>query len=351
MRAVVESRHGGPEVLEVTEIPDPACGPQQVLIRVHAAGINRADVLQRQGNYPIPPGATYIYGLEAAGTVLEIGREAEGHLGLKVGDPVMALLDSGGYAEKVAVHHAQVMPMPEDLDFVQAAALPEVAATVWSNLFVTEGLSPDGPNDDEEFVLIHGGTGGIGMHAIQLVRSLGYRVLTTVGSRDKAERVRQLVAQQDETIRLTGAHQAGDVRVIDYTREDFAAVVREATRGVGAAAILDVVGGKYLQANVDSLSWRGHLVIIGLQGGARGELDLSALMSKRASITATTLRVLSPEAKGEILSDLSETELPLLESGVIDPMVDRVFPLEQVREAHEYFDSGEHRGKVVLRLA
>lgn len=350
MRAVVENSHGGPEVLEVTEIPDPACRPQEVLIRIHAAGLNRADALQRRGKYPVPPGASHVYGLECAGTVLEIGREAQGHASLSVGDSVVALLASGGYAETVAVHHAQVWPLPRGLDYVQGAALPEVATTVWSNLFVTEGLSPDGPGEEEHFVLIHGGSGGIGAHAVQLVRALGYRVLTTVGSQEKARWVRDLVERQDEVIRATGAPVAGDVKIIDYGTEDFAEVVREHTGGQGAVAILDVVGGRYLAPNVASLAQKGHLVTIGVQGGATGELDMAALMAKRASITGTTLRGLSPQAKGEIVADLMETTIPLVEEGIVDPMVEAVFDLDDVAAAHRHLDSTEHRGKIVLRV-
>ena len=350
MRAVVEQQHGAPEVLEVTEIPDPRPGPQEVLIRVAAAGLNRADAVQRKGHYPPPPGAPSTYGLEVSGTVLEVGEEAARATSLEPGRPVVALLAGGGYAERVAVHHAQVLPAPDGVELVDAAALPEVAATVWANLFTVAGLDPAGPSRPGEAVLAHGGSGGIGAHAIQLCRALGYRVFTTVGSAEKARWVEELVRRQDERIAGLGRREPGEVVVVRYREEDFAEVVRERTGGEGVRAILDVVGGSYLEPNVKALGTEGRLVVIAVQGGRTGELDLSRLMSKRAWVGGTTLRSRSAQEKGEILAGMAATVWPLLSEGVIDPLVDRRFPLDQVRGAHEYFDSGEHRGKVLLTL-
>lgn len=350
MRAVVEQQHGSPEVLEVTEIPDPRCGPQDVLIRVAAAGLNRADAVQRKGHYPPPPGAPSTYGLEVSGTVLEVGDQAARATSFAPGQEVVALLAGGGYAERVAVHHAQVLPAPEGLGLADAAALPEVAATVWANLFMVAGLDPEGPRGDGEAVLVHGGTGGIGAHALQLCRALGYRVFTTVGTAEKARWVEDLVRRQDERIAASGGRAPGAMTVIDYREQDFPEVVREETGGEGVRAILDVVGGKYLGPNVEALGTEGRLTIIAVQGGRTGELDISRLMAKRAAVAGTTLRSRSAEEKGEILAGMARTVWPLVADGVVDPLVDRAFPLDEVRAAHEYFDSGEHRGKVLLTL-
>ncbi len=325
MRAVLETTPGGPEVLAVTEVPAPELTPDGVRIRVRAAGINRADVMQRLGRYPVPPGASAIFGLEVSGTVRELGPAVPAGARLAVGDDVVALLDSGGYAEEVVVPAGQVLPVPQGVDVQAAAALPEVCATVFSNVFMAAAAR------EGETVLVHGGTGGIGTNAIQMCRALGLRVLTTVGGPGKAAAARELGAE-----------------TVDYREEDFVARVRELTDGHGADIVLDVVGGSYLDRNLDALAVNGRLVVIGLQGGRRGELDLGKLMAKRAAVIGTTLRARPAGEKARIMAALREHVWPQVEAGRISPVVDRAFPLDQAAQAHEYFDSGSHIGKVLL---
>ena len=265
MRAVVVTEPGGPEVLTVQELPDPEAGPGEVVLDVAATAVNRADTLQRQGHYPPPPGASEVLGLECSGTVVAVGDEVEGW---QVGDEACALLAGGGYASRVAVPAGQLMPVPAGVDLVTAAALPEVACTVWSNVFMIAGLRAD------ETLLVHGGAGGIGTHAIQVAHALGARVLTTAGSEEKRELCRSLGA---------------DV-AIDYKEQDFVEEVRRATDGRGADVVLDNMGAKYLGRNVDALATEGRLVVIGMQGGSKGELDLGMLLRKRAAVIATALR-------------------------------------------------------------
>ncbi|WP_030015413.1 NAD(P)H-quinone oxidoreductase [Curtobacterium sp. S6] len=351
MKAVVENEHGGPEVLTVSEIPTPELGPDDVLIDVAAAGLNRADALQRQGKYPVPEGASSVYGLEVSGTVRALGDDAARTSFLKEGHKVVALLAGGGYAEQVVVNHAQVLPAPANIDLEEAAGLPEVAATVWSNLFGPGGLNPDGPRkkDGEQSVLIHGGTGGIGTHALQLCRALGYHVFTTVGSAEKVAWVEDLLARQDEANAAKNAPRTlGQATVINYREQDFSEIIREQTQGVGVRAILDVVGGKYLESNVASLSVNGLLTVIAVQGGRHGSMDLGALMTKRATVRGTTLRALTSEKKGEILRLMAGTVWRMVSDGLIDPLVGRRFGLDEVRAAHEFFDSADQRGKTVL---
>ena len=325
MRAVLETIPGGPEVLAVTEVPAPELTPDGVRIRVRAAGINRADVLQRQGRYDVPSGASRIFGLEVSGTVLELGPSVPGDAGFAVGDDVVALVDSGGYAEEVVAPAAQVLPLPAGVDAVAAAGLPEVCATVFSNVFMAAAAR------EGETVLVHGGAGGIGTNAIQMCRALGLRVLTTVGSPEKADAARELGAQ---TIR--------------YREEDFVERVRELTDGTGADIVLDVVGGPYLGRNLDALAVNGRVVVIGLQGGRRGELDLGRLMAKRAAVIGTTLRARPAGEKARIMAAVREHVWPRVEAGRIVPVVNRTFPLEEAAQAHEHFDSGSHIGKVLL---
>ena len=258
MRAVIATEPGGPDVLAVHDLPDPEPGPGEVVIDVAATAVNRADTLQRQGHYPPPPGASDVLGLECSGTVAAVG---EGVTGWSVGDEVCALLAGGGYATKVAVPAGQVMPVPAGVDLVTAGALPEVACTVWSNVFMVAGLAP------EETLLVHGGAGGIGTMAIQLAHALGARVVATAGSAEKLELCRSLGA---------------DV-VVNYREQDFVEEVRRATDGRGADVILDNMGAAYLGRNVDALATEGRLVVIGMQGGTRGELDLGKLMRKRGA--------------------------------------------------------------------
>ncbi|GAA1950276.1 NAD(P)H-quinone oxidoreductase [Nocardioides panacihumi] len=326
MRAIVTAEPGGPEVLTVADLPDPVPGPGEVLITVAAAGLNRADLLQRQGFYPPPPGASDIIGMECSGTIAALG---DGVSGWAVGDEVCALLAGGGYAEKVAVPAGQVMRAPAGVPLVQAAALPEVACTVWSNIVMTAGLRPG------DTLLVHGGAGGIGSFAIQLGKALGATVLTTAGTADKREFCRALGADE----------------VIDYHDEDFVEIARE--RG-GADVILDNMGAKYLSRNVDALADGGRLTIIGLQGGAKAELDINALMRKRASVIGTTLRSRptdGPRGKSAICAEVVEHVWPLVEAGKVRPIIDGVFPLEQAAAAHERMTSGDHTGKLLLKAS
>lgn len=325
MKAIVITEPGGPEVLAHSDVPAPVPGPGEVLIDVVAAGLNRADVLQRQGNYPVPPGAPEYPGLEVSGRVAAIGTGVEG---LEVGADVVALLSGGGYAEQVAVPAGQVLPVPPDMDLVTAAALPEVAATVFSNLFMAAGVR------DGEYVLIHGGAGGIGTMAIQLVAAFGAVPMVTASSPAKLELARSLGAKV----------------LINYKEQDFVEEVRAATNGHGADVILDVMGAKYLQRNLDALAVEGRLVIIGLQGGTRAELDLNALMRKRCAVMGTTLRARPEAEKSAIMAAVGEYVWPLLKDGSVKPLVDRTFPLAEAAAAHEYFDSGQHTGKILLTI-
>lgn len=327
MKAIVATGAGGPEVLAMTDVYAPIPGPGEVLIDVVAAGMNRADVQQRRGFYPPPAGASPILGLEVSGRIAGFGPNVTKPF--SIGDKVVALLTGGGYAAQVAVPAGQVLPLPGGIDVISAAGLPEVAATVHSNLFMTAQLQAG------ETVLVHGGAGGIGAMAIQLAKAAGARVVATAGSDEKAA--------------MLTSYLGADVAV-NYRREDFVERVREFTDGQGANVILDVVGAKYLARNVESLATYGRLVVIGLQGGATAELNLGALLTKRAAIIGTTLRARSVEEKTAIMEGVRDHVWPLIASGAVKPMVDRTFPLAQVAAAHEYFDSGAHVGKVLLTL-
>jgi len=323
MRAVVAPEGGGPEVLEVVDRPDPEPGPGEVVLDIAAAGLNRADLLQRQGFYPPPPGASDVLGMECSGTVSAVG---EGVTGWAVGDVGCALLSAGAYATKVVLPAGQLMPVPEGVDLVTAAALPEVACTVWSNLFMVAGLRP------AETLLVHGGAGGIGTFAIQLGAALGARVFTTAGTPEKRELVRELGAE--------GA--------IDYHEEDFVEVVKTATGGSGADVILDNMGASYLARNVSALADKGRLVIIGMQGGTKAELDINALLRKRGAIIATALRSRPAEDKAAICASVVEHVWPLVADGSVRPMVHATLPLDQALQAHALMESGEHSGKILL---
>ena len=325
MKAVYISEPGGPEVLEVRDVPPPYPGPGEVLIDVVAAGLNRADVQQRRGFYPPPPGASDIPGLEVSGRIAGFGTDVTKPF--SVGDKVVALLAGGGYAEQVAVPAGQVLRVPDGIDLVTAAALPEVAATVYSNLVMTAQMQPG------ETVLIHGATGGIGTMAIQLAKALGAHVATTAGTAEK--------------VGTAKAFLGADI-AINYAEEDFPASLRAQNGGKGADVILDVVGAKYLEQNVEALADYGRLVVIGLQGGTKAELDLGILLRKRAAIIATSLRPRPVEEKTVIMSAVRDAVWPLLVDGQIRPLVAKTFPLAQVQEAHRYFDSGEHMGKILL---
>ena len=322
MRAVVTDGTGGPEVLSVGDVPEPEPGPGEVAITVAATAVNRADTMQRRGLYPPPPGVTDVIGLECSGTIAALGEGVEGHA---VGDEVCALLAGGGYAATVVVPAGQVMPVPDGVDLVTAACLPEVACTVWSNVFMVAGLKAS------ETLLVHGGAGGIGTFAIQLAHQLGARVMTTAGSAEKLEVCSALGA---------------DV-VINYHDQDFVEVVREAG---GADVILDNMGASYLGRNVEALSTEGRLVVIGMQGGVKGELDIAALLGKRGAVIATSLRSRPAPAKAAICAAVVEHVWPLVADGKVNPIVHGSMPLEEVRAAHELMEASGHTGKIVLTL-
>jgi putative PIG3 family NAD(P)H quinone oxidoreductase len=325
MKAVYITEPGGPEVLEVREVDAPVPGPGEVLIDVVAAGLNRADVQQRRGFYPPPPGASEIPGLEVSGRIAGFGPGVT--KAFSVGDKVVALLAGGGYAEQVAVPAEQVLRIPDGVDVVTAASLPEVAATVYSNLIMTAQLQAG------ETVLIHGATGGIGTMAIQLAKAFGAKVATTAGTAEK--------------VGTAKAFLGADI-AINYTEEDFPESLRRQNGGKGADVILDVVGAKYLAQNVDALADYGRLIVIGLQGGAKGELDLGQLLRKRAAVVATALRPRPVAEKGAIMNAVRESVWPLIADGRIRPLVAKTFPLGQAAAAHRYFDSGDHVGKILL---
>jgi putative PIG3 family NAD(P)H quinone oxidoreductase len=323
MRTVTIDRPGGPEaLLEVTR-PDPVPGPGEVLLEVAAAGVNRADILQRQGFYPPPPGAPDTPGLECAGNVLAVG---SGVTGWQVGDRVAALLDGGGYADRAVVPASQLLPVPDGIDFVAAAALPEAVCTVWSNVVMVGGLTAG------ETVLIHGGSGGVGTIAIQIAAALGGRVAATAGGPQRVERCRDLGAEIG----------------IDHRSDDVVAVVKDATGGRGADLILDVLGAGALAANLRALAIGGRIVVIGLQQGRKGELDLGLLLAKRASIHGTTLRARPLAEKAAIVAQVTEHVWPALGAGTLHPVVDTVLPLAQAGRAHQLLESGAVFGKVVL---
>jgi putative PIG3 family NAD(P)H quinone oxidoreductase len=325
MRAVTLPSYGGPEVLTLAEMPAPSAGPGEVLVDVAATAVNRADTLQRMGFYNPPPGASPYPGLECSGRIAELGNDVAGW---QVGDEVCALLAGGGYAEKVAVPAGQLLPVPAGVSLIDAAALPEVACTVWSNVFQLAALQPG------EVFLVHGGTSGIGTMAIQLAARHGARVLCTVGSEEKAKRAEELGAE----------------RAIRYRDEDFVEVVRSVTDGRGADVILDNMGAKYLGRNVETLAVGGRLVIIGMQGGTRAELDIAALLGKRAAVHATSLRARPAAEKAAIVAAVLAGVWPAIESGDVRPVIDRVLPLDEVAEAHRLMESSEHVGKILLAV-
>ncbi|XRQ09531.1 NAD(P)H-quinone oxidoreductase [Actinomadura welshii] len=318
MHAIVISEPGDADVLRWTRVPDPAPKPGEVLIDVAASAVNRADVMQRMGHYPPPADAPPYPGLEASGRVAEAGADVTG---IGPGDEVCALLSGGGYAERVAVPAAQVLPVPRGVDVVEAAGLPEVACTVWSNVFMLGGLR------EGETLLVHGGGSGIGTMAIQLAKARGARVVTTVGSAEKAARCRDLGA---------------DVTV-NYREDDF---VEHGPYDV----ILDVIGAKYLARNVDALAVGGRLMVIGLQGGTKAELDIGKLLRKRALVHPTTLRARPPEEKAEIVAAVREHVWPLLESGEVRPVIDRRFPMSDAASAHRLLEESGHVGKILLTV-
>lgn len=326
MRAVVIDHPGGPEVLNLTDVPDPAPAAGEVLISVAAAGLNRADLMQRQGFYPPPPGASPYPGLECSGQVAAVG---DGVTDWQPGDQVCALLGGGGYAEQVAVPAVQVLPLPSGLTVTEAAALPEVVCTVYANVFMTAGLAPG------ETLLVHGGGSGIGTIAIQLARAHGVRVVCTAGSAAKLARCRDLGAD------LT----------IDYKNDDFVAAVAEFTGGRGADVILDIVGAAYLARNIAALATGGRLVVIGLQGGSTAELDLGTMLRRRLTVHAASLRARSVAEKGAIVASVRDHVWPLVAAGQVKPVIDTVLPLAEAAQAHRLMEAGANIGKILLSAA
>lgn len=322
MLAVIVTEPGGPEALTIAEVDTPILGPDQVLIKTVGAGVNRADLLQRRGFYPPPPGESDVIGLEVSGVIADIGAHVTGW---SVGEACVALLAGGGYAEYVAVNAGQVIAPPEGFDLLSAAGLIEVAATVVSN------LDHVGLESGERF-LVHGGTGGIGTFAIQYAKALGARVITTAGTPDKLDVCRALGA---------------DV-AIDY-HEDWLAAVKEAT-GNGVDVILDVMGAKYLESNVRALAPDGRLVVIGLQGGTKGTLNLNALLTKRATVTATSLRGRPSGQKAAICQQVAERVWPMYALGALTHPHETIVPFEEVTRAHELLESGSNIGKIVLEM-
>jgi putative PIG3 family NAD(P)H quinone oxidoreductase len=324
MHAVVISEPGDPDVLQWTEVADPRPGPGEVVVEVAAAGVNRADLMQRQGHYPPPPGAPPYPGLECSGTVAALG---DGVTGWQVGDQVCALLSGGGYAEQVAVPAGQLLPIPEGTTLIEAAALPETACTVYSNVFLIAGLAAG------QTLLVHGGGSGIGTMAIQLAKHAGARVAVTAGSQQKLDVCRALGA---------------DI-TINYREEDFVDSLMAATDGHGADVILDIVGAAYLARNIAALAPDGRIANIGMQRGSKAELDFGALMAKRAAISSTSLRARPTEQKASIVAAVTEHVWPMVAAGLIRPVIDTELPMRQAAQAHRIMAESTHTGKILLR--
>jgi NADPH:quinone reductase len=334
MQAIEISEPGAPSVLRLVTRPTPKPGPGEVLIEVVAAGVNRPDLMQRQGQYPPPPGTTDIPGLEVSGRIVELGpddaagppQSASGRV-WRAGDAVCALLAGGGYATAAVAPGVQCLPVPRGLSMEEAAAIPETYFTVWTNLFDRGRLTAG------EWVLVHGGTSGIGSTAIQLAAARGAHVLATAGSDAKCR----------------ACESFGATRAIDHRTEDFAAVVKSVTNGRGVDVILDIIGGAYLARNVASLARDGRLVVIGLIGGATAEIPLRSIMLKRLTITGSTLRIRTPAEKGVIAASLEREVWPLLETGKVKPIVSGTFPLSDAASAHGALEEGEVIGKIVIK--
>lgn len=320
MRAITLPSFGDESVLTLSEVPTPEIGDDEVLVDVAAAGVNRADLMQRQGFYPPPKGESEIPGLEVSGTISKIGSAVTSW---SAGDEVCALLAGGGYAEQVAVPAGQLLPVPDGIGPVEAAALPEVVCTVWSNVFMTARLQPG------ELLLAHGGSSGIGTMAIQLAKAFGSRVAVTAGSAAKLQRCAELGA---------------DI-LINYREQDFVQVI---SGEGGADVILDVVGAKYLSRNIAALAKDGRLDIIGMQGGRTGELDIAALLAKRGSVIATGLRARDRANKAHVVAEVRERVWPLIADGTVRPVIQQAVPLEQVADAHRAMAASQHVGKLLL---
>lgn len=323
MQAITVTEPGGPEMLRWEKVPDPTPGPGEVIVEIAGAGVNRADLLQRQGHYPPPPGASDIIGLECSGTITNVGAALPLD---RIGEKVCAILSGGGYAQKVAVPVGQLMTIPDGVSLVDAGGIPEVACTVWSNLDMVANLS------EGEWLLIHGGGSGIGTMAIQIGRALGARVAVTAGSQAKLDRCAALGAEV----------------LINYNDQDFVQEIKDATGGRGANVILDNMGAAYLARNVDALARDGRLVIIGMQGGVKAELDINTLLRKNASVHATSLRGRPESEKAAICAQVERTVWPWIHAGVVAPVIDRVMPMAESAEAHRLLADGAVTGKIVL---
>ncbi|SDE08217.1 NAD(P)H-quinone oxidoreductase [Kordiimonas lacus] len=326
MKAIEITTPGGPEVLKPCERDNPAPGAGELLIRVMAAGVNRPDVVQRQGRYPAPPGASDIPGLEAAGEVVALGDGAEG---FKIGDKVCALVPGGGYAELCTANAASVMHVPKGFSMVQAAAIPETYFTVWSNLFDRAGLTAG------ETLLVHGGSSGIGSTAIQLAKAFGARVITTVGNAEKAEFCKKLGA---------------DV-VVNYREGDYVEAVKDFTEGTGVNVVLDMVGGDYIAKNIECLAVEGRHVSIAFLQGPQVTMNMLPVMLKRLVLTGSTLRARDNAFKGAIAANLQKHVWPLMEAGKVAPVIDSTFPLDQAADAHARMETSLHMGKIMLEVA
>ncbi|XP_052883937.1 uncharacterized protein LOC108450462 isoform X1 [Gossypium arboreum] len=323
MKAIVITTGGGPEVLQLQQVEDPELKDDDVLIKVEATALNRADTLQRKGSYPPPKGASPYPGLECSGTIQAVGKNV---LGWRVGDQVCALLSGGGYAEKVAVPAGQVLPIPLGVSLKEAAGLPEVACTVWSTVFMMSRLSAG------ETFLVHGGSSGIGTFAIQIAKSKGATVFVTAGNEEK----------------LAFCKRLGADLCINYKTEDFVAHVKEETGGKGVDVILDCIGAAYLQRNLDSLNFDGRLCIIGLQGGAVTEIKLNTLFPKRLTVQGAALRPRNPENKAMVVNEVEKNVWPEIVAGKVKPIIYKSFPLSEAVEAHKLMESNEHIGKILL---
>jgi NADPH2:quinone reductase len=325
MTVIAISKPGGPEVLIPETRPVPQPGPDEILIKVEAAGVNRPDVSQRSGSYPPPPGASDLPGLEVAGSVVALGRDAKRH---KLGDKVMSLVAGGGYAQYCIAKDAQAMAVPPSFSIEEAGATPETLMTVWHNVFERGALKAG------ESLLIHGGSSGIGTMAIQLAKAFGAKVIVTVGSDDKADACLKLGAD----------------RAINYRSEDFVAEVKAATAGQGANVILDMVGGDYIERNFDAAAFDGRIVQIAFLGGAKATVNFTRLMVKRLTHTGSTLRPRSNADKAAMVAAIEARAMPFLRDGRVKPLMDSSFPLEKAADAHRRMETSEHIGKIVLRV-
>ena len=324
MRAVVLESYGGPEVLTLRDVPDPVPGPEEVVVEVVSTALNRADVLQRKGGYPGPPMAHEIPGLELAGRVAALGERATAW---SIGDPVMGIVGGGGYAQRVAVHERQLVRVPDAVPLEDAGAVPEVFLTAWDAMVVRGGLTPGGT------VLVHAGASGVGTAAIQYVKAIGGRVVVTAS------------AGKLDACRALGADLA-----VDYASEDFVAAARELTGGAGIDVVLDLVGGDYLAGNLQAVRTLGHIVLVGLTGGASTEMPLGLLLAKRVSLTGTVLRARPLEEKLAVTQRFGREVLPFLASGAVRPVIDSRYPLADVADAHRHMEANANVGKIVLTV-